>query len=114
MSVNLILTRNFEKEAKKLLKKYTSLKGELEKLDTELITNPKLGTPLGNNAYKIRIAVKSKGKGKRGGLRVITYLEIETLVEELTTVFLLSIYDKSVTATLNKKEIKRLIEIRKF
>ena len=114
MSVNLILTQNFQKEAKKLLKKYVSLKGELEKLETELITNPKLGTPLGNNAYKIRIAVKSKGKGKRGGLRVITYLEIEILVEELATVFLLSIYDKSNTATLTKKEIKRLIENRKF
>lgn len=112
MSVNLILTPNFEKEAKKLLKKYASLKVELEILETQLIANPKLGAPLGKNAYKIRIAVKSKGKGKRGGLRVITYLEIETFVEELTRVFLLSIYDKSITATLTKKEIIRLIENR--
>ena len=81
-------------------------------MEIELIASPKLGAPLGNKAYKIRIAVKSKGKGKSGGLRVITYLEIETFVEDLTRVFLLSIYDKSVTATLTKQEIKRLIENR--
>ncbi|MCH8317676.1 MAG: addiction module toxin RelE [Bacteroidetes bacterium] len=112
MSVKVISTENFQKEAKKLLKKYISLKGELDELEIKLIASPKLGAPLGNNAYKIRIAVKSKGKGKRGGLRVITYLEIETFVQKLTIVFLLSIYDKSVTATLTKQEIKRLIENR--
>ena len=112
MSINLILTHNFEKEAKKLLKKYASLKVELDILEAQLIDNPKLGSPIGKNAYKIRIAVKSKGKGKRGGLRVITYLEVETLLVELTTLFLLSIYDKSVTATLTKQEIKRMIENR--
>ena len=40
----------------------------------ELSENPILGTSLGDNCYKVRVAIKSKGKGKSGGARVITYI----------------------------------------
>ena len=112
MNYNIITTDNFEKEAKRLKKKYISLKKDLQKLKTYLIHQPH-GIPLGNNAYKIRIAVKSKGKGKRGGLRVITYLEIDLLIVNLTNIFLLSIYDKSETENITKDELKRLINNQK-
>ncbi len=61
MSVEILVTSNFKKEAKKLLKKYPSLKGELAELILELETNPQLGTTIMENVYKLRLASKSKG-----------------------------------------------------
>lgn len=109
MKYEVIITENFENEAKRLLKKYASLKNELEELEQKLISRSIVGTPIGNNVFKIRIAVKSKGKGKRGGLRIITYLEIDLYIDELINIFLLSIFDKSETENITKEELKRLI-----
>jgi len=105
MRYNVETTRNFEREAKPLLKKYASLKEELRILGKELEENPEKGTPLGNNVYKIRIAIASKGKGKRGGARIITYLKIEQ-----ETVYLLSIYDKGETDSISDDEIKDILD----
>jgi len=110
MKTKIVITNNFEKEAKRLLKKYKSLKAELNSLYTELSNNPHTGVPIGKNAYKIRLQVKSKGKGKRGGLRVITYLEISLLLDDsVDTLFLLSVYDKSESESISNKELVRLI-----
>ena len=62
----------FERQARKLIKKYASLKSELLALVQELKENPGQGTAIGKSCYKIRLAIKSKGKGKSGGARVIT------------------------------------------
>ncbi len=110
MNYKIIVTRNFEKQLKQLLKKFPSLKQDLDKLEQRLINNPHTGIPLGKNAYKIRLAVKSKGKGKRGGMRVITYFELDLLIDELTNIYLLTIYDKSETASITSEELKQLIE----
>ena len=67
MKVTVKVTKSFKRLAKPLLKKYSSLNKELSKLQTDLVDNPQLGKPLGHNAFKIRLAVESKGKGKRGG-----------------------------------------------
>jgi len=64
MSYNIELSANFKKEAKRLTKKYPSLKTELAELFTELEENPTTGTPLGNDIYKIRLAIASKNNGK--------------------------------------------------
>ena len=96
----------FEKQAKKLIKKYPSLKSELLELVGELKENPELGTSIGKHCFKIRITIASKGKGKSGGARVIT-----NFVVSHKTVYLLSIYDKSEKDNLTDKE---LIELLKF
>ncbi len=75
MKTEVRITKSFRKAVKPLLKKYDSLFGELADLENELLKNPAMGTPLGNNAYKIRLKTKSKGIGKSGGARVISYLE---------------------------------------
>ena len=72
MSVEVIITNNFSREAKKLIKKYRSLKNELLSLQAYLEENPHQGTLLTKDVYKIRLAIKSKGKGKSSGARVIT------------------------------------------
>jgi len=74
MSYNIIPTDNFNREAKKLAKKHSSIKRDLATLGKELIENPTKGTHLGNNVYKVRMAITSKGKGKSGGARVIFYI----------------------------------------
>jgi mRNA-degrading endonuclease RelE of RelBE toxin-antitoxin system len=106
----------FRKDAKKLLKKYASLKSELEFLGNQLLENPRLGKHIHENTYKIRLSVKSKGKGKSGGLRVITHIvEIELQVEEKEneqdiTVFLVAIYDKSEMEDISESKLKALIQ----
>lgn len=66
MSFSIIPTGRFKKEAKRLSKKFPSLRMELAELNEKLTNQPDIGTPLGNNSYKIRLAIKSKGKGKSG------------------------------------------------
>ncbi len=70
----------------------------------ELKENPDMGTSIGNNCYKIRLSIASKGKGKSGGARIITH----TIVTE-STVYQLSIYDKSERETLTNKELLELL-----
>ena len=105
------LGRKFQKEFKRLQKKYPSLKGELTELREILHNQPKTGTPIGSGIYKIRLAIKSKGKGKSGGARIISYVETEIIgMVENNTVILLTIYDKSEISTITKEEIQFLIE----
>ncbi len=105
MSYNIIPTHRFEKELKRLSKKFTSLKNEFTELIVAISENPESGTFIGNSCYKIRLAIASKGKGKRGGARVITYLYIAT-----ETVYLLTVYDKGEKADLKPNELKEIIE----
>jgi mRNA-degrading endonuclease RelE of RelBE toxin-antitoxin system len=105
MSYNILPTHRFEKELKRLVKKFPSLKMEFKELIDDIIKNPETGTSLGNNCYKVRLAIQSKGKGKSGGARAITYLYVET-----ETVYLLTIYDKGEKADLKPNELKMMIQ----
>ena len=95
----------FRREAKKLIKKYPSLKNTLAELGSQLSVDPTTGTALGNNCYKIRLAIASKGKGKSGGARVITHFYVSD-----NTVFLLSIFDKSDQENISDSQIKALLK----
>ena len=111
MKTEIVITGNFQREAKKYLKKYRSLKSELENLYNQLLENPQLGTPISNNSFKIRISVKSKNKGKSAGMRIITHLEIDFVLDEVSNhLYLLSIYDKSDIDSISDKEIIRILK----
>ncbi|MFI5344308.1 MAG: hypothetical protein ACHQUC_08825, partial [Chlamydiales bacterium] len=88
----------------RLTKKFPSLKKELTELAALLEFEPRSGTPLGKNTYKIRIAIKSKGTGRSGGARVITYV-----VTENAEVYLLTIYDKSELGNIDDKTLRLII-----
>ncbi len=105
MSYKVKTIPKFDKELKRLAKKYPSLKNDFFELVQGLKQQPEQGTPIGNSCYKIRLAVASKGKGKSGGARVITYLQITD-----TTVFLLSIYDKAEQENIPDKELAELLK----
>jgi len=105
MSFNIIATPPFEKELKLLLKKYPSVKNDIIELIAKLIKEPKMGIAIGNDCYKIRMAITSKGKGKSGGARVITFVQI---IE--TTIYLLSIYDKADTSNISDRILKERLK----
>jgi mRNA-degrading endonuclease RelE of RelBE toxin-antitoxin system len=104
MSYSIFPTSRFEKELKRLAKKFPSLKSEFSDLIEMLNSNPNHGVHLGNNCYKIRLAIGSKNKGKSGGARVITYLYLEK-----ESIYLLTIYDKSEKSDLKSNELKEII-----
>ena len=87
------------------MKKFSSLKKELQTLINELKKEPTKGTSIGQNCYKIRLAITSKGKGKSGGARVLTHIVFKD-----NTAYMLSIYDKSDIENLSDKEIMELIK----
>ena len=104
MNFSIKITAKFKRRAKLLLKKFPSFKQDLSNLINSLESNPMQGTPIGNDCYKIRLAIKSKGKGKSGGARVITHVYVSK-----TTVYLLIIYDKSDQKNISDKELKELL-----
>lgn len=105
MNYKVEATPSFLFEAKRLSKKYPSLKKDIAELAELLSHNPITGTPLGKNAYKIRLAITSKGKGKSGGARVITCVKVIA-----TIVYLVSIFDKSEKENITDNELKELIK----
>jgi mRNA-degrading endonuclease RelE of RelBE toxin-antitoxin system len=104
MSYKVLASDRFDKEIKRLIRKFPSLKQEYATLILSLETEPFQGIQIKPNCFKLRLSIASKGKGKSGGARVITYVYIR---EE--TVFLLTIYDKSETETISLKELDRLL-----
>jgi hypothetical protein len=106
MNYNVSTIPLFDKQAKRLAKKYPSLKADLAELFESLANNPQQGVALANNFYKIRLGISSKGKGKSGGARVITYVKVTQ-----TAVFLASIFDKSEKSTITEKELKDIFDV---
>ncbi len=106
--VEIIVLPSFAKEFKRLKKKYRSIMDDMKKLGQEIESNPLIGTDLGGGLRKIRMSVSSKGKGKSGGARIITFNVIASI--DKTEVNLLYIYDKSDMESISKEELKRLLQ----
>lgn len=96
----------FDRSVKRLAKRYPSMRADIAELIDELAHAPVQGTALGKDCYKVRIAIRSKGKGRSGGARVITCVKVVH-----HTVILLTIYDKSDTDNISDKELKKLVEM---
>lgn len=103
--MNFIPYIDFQHEAKRLRKKYVSLPNDIANLIAELTKNPTMGDFLGNDCYKVRMAIKSKNKGKSGGARVITLVKVE-----LETIHLLSIYDKSEQENISDARLQEILD----
>ena len=103
--MDFIYLPGFVKKLKDYSKKYPSLKTEFETLLTQLQAHPQIGTSLGKDCYKIRLAIKSKGKGKSGGVRLITCVMVVN-----DTIYFLTIYDKSEQESVSDTDLKVFIE----
>jgi len=100
--MKITVSAQFEKEAKRLIRKYPSLAKEIQDIILKLSQNPSTGTPLGNNCFKIRLAIKTKSKS--GGAGVIT-----CLVALKETLVLLSGYDRLEKETRINSAILKLL-----
>ena len=104
---NVYRTSIFDNDYKRFVKKFDSLVNEIRQLEIDLTAKPDMGIPLGSNLYKIRLACKSKGKGKSGAFRIITYLVDERI--DGTDVYLITMYDKSEEKSINTSQLKKII-----
>lgn len=107
MNFEVRVTPHFEREAKTLAKRHRSFKNDLNKLIDLLSENPIQGADLGSGIRKIRFAITSKGRGKAGGARIITYTVCFS--ESTGRVYLIDVYDKSDYSTANVAIIKSMI-----
>jgi mRNA-degrading endonuclease RelE of RelBE toxin-antitoxin system len=103
----IIFTSVFARKVKPLLKKYRTLASSLTILEEELMENPRAGSSYGANIYKVRLSDPSKGKGKSGGFRVITYLIVQD--GDDLTIQVITILDKSEESSISKEDVLRLI-----
>jgi hypothetical protein len=72
------------------------------------LTEPKQGDNLGGGLFKVRLAIKSKGKGKSGGNRIITYLVTEA--DDSILINMLTLYDKSEESSINKQLLLKFVK----
>ncbi|QNN41320.1 type II toxin-antitoxin system RelE/ParE family toxin [Pedobacter roseus] len=108
MANEVIYSDVFIRKAKVYKKKYLSLVEDLYELEEKLLENPQQGNDLGAGLYKIRLAIKSKGKGKSGGFRIITYLVSN--MQDGVVINMLTLYDKSEESSIDKKELQKIIK----
>lgn len=107
--VSILSTHEFDKEFKRLSKKYPSLSTDIKDWVNKLKLQPEDGTSLGSGLFKVRLSVKSKGKGKSGGIRIIKH--IDCIVSQLEyQIVLVFIYDKSEIGNVDLKVLRKMIE----
>lgn len=106
MKFDIIPTPDFEREFKTLAKRHRSLRGDILEFSRSLQENPFQGVELSPGIRKIRMSIASKGRGKSGGARVITYTVIAAEMEG--SVYLMKIYDKSDISTASLSVLKKM------
>jgi len=65
MSFNVTISFDFAREAKRISKKHPGIKADIAKLIADLEKNPKMGTDLGQNFYKIRLSITGQIKANQ-------------------------------------------------
>ena len=107
MNFEIIPTPDFEKSFKALAKRHRSLKQDFLKFSNDLKKNPFQGDELTPGIRKIRMSITSKGRGKSGGARIITYTMVT--LEDTGHVYLIDIYDKADFSSVDVGTIKSII-----
>lgn len=108
MSFEIITSEYADKAIKKLSKKYRSFDSDIKAFRESLKANPFQGDEIAPRIRKIRMSVASKGRGKSGGVRVIT---LNVLVSEQEgTVYLLLIYDKADASSVKMNVVMEMVK----
>ena len=109
MKVSINVSGEFERQAKRLAKKYRTFVDDFAGFLSSVKENPYQGVDLGGGKRKIRMAVAAKGKGKSGGVRIITF-NVELIDEDSLVVNLLTVYDKQEIGNVSDKYINQIIK----
>lgn len=104
MNLNITSLDSFNRDIKKLFKKYKNIATDLKELKSILQNNPTAGVELGKNCYKIRLANSSIPTGKSGGFRVIYYY-----LDEQNNIYLMSIYSKTELANISEEKLLQIL-----
>ncbi len=104
MNFNIETIPRFEKDAKKLKKKFPKIKDDLLKLTNDLLENPNLGIYLGENIFKVKIPNSSIPTGKSGGFRIITYYKNND------TLYLVTMYSKTEQDNILTEKLKNIVQ----
>ncbi len=105
MNLNIRTLPCFDKDVKRLFKRYKQLASDLKSLREELSQNPKSGIELGNRCYKIRLANSSIPTGKSGGFRIVYYY-----IDSDSNLYLMSMYSKNELENIDDKTIITILK----
>ena len=108
MSFEIQTTSYFDTEAKRLAKRHRSFIDDLEDFQKNRLKNPYQGTELSPGIRKIRLTIDSKGRGKSGGARVITFTYL--VDEKDGVVILLLLYDKTDASSIKINIVRKIIK----
>ena len=108
MSFEIQTTSYFDVEAKRLAKRHRSFIDDLQVFRESLLQNPYQGTELSPGIRKIRFTIDSKGRGKSGGARVITFTYLVN--EKDGVVILLLLYDKADASSIRMNVVRKIIK----
>lgn len=106
MSYVILTSKDFDVAIKRLYKRHRSMADDYAAFLVSLQENPLQGVELSPGIRKIRMAITSKGRGKSGGVRVITANAI--VAEHKGRIALLTIYDKADASTVKMNVIKQM------
>ena len=111
MNYSIKVTPYFAEELKRIAKKHKGIKVIIAKLIDDLEVNPTLGTKLGQNIFKIRLAIAGTNKGKSGGARIITYVVVTNEIVYLSEIYLKNEYETiGIDAIIKRLKIQEIIK----
>ena len=108
MSFEIITTAYADITIKKLSKRYRSFGEDIRAFRESLKQNPIQGVEIAPGIRKIRMPIASKGRGKSGGARVITFNALVS--EQNGVIYLLLIYDKADASNVKMNVVKEIIK----
>ena len=108
MSYNVVLAPSFKHSIRKLQKRFRHVKNDVGVAVRVLLQTPRLGVviPGGSGVRKLRVRNTDLSKGKRGGYRLLYYVEDEPA----PTIYLLLLYAKSDREDITRQELKQLLD----
>ena len=108
MSYNVVLTPSFKHSVQKLQKRFRHVKDDVGVAVRMLLQTPRLGVvlPGGSGVRKLRVRNTDLSKGKRGGYRLLYYVEDQPV----PTIYLLLLYAKSDREDVTRQELKHLLD----
>ncbi|NKQ41787.1 MAG: type II toxin-antitoxin system RelE/ParE family toxin [Sulfurovum sp.] len=104
MNYEVIALEEFQRDVKKLHKKYRHIKDDILELVEKLEIAFDIGIHLGNNLYKIRVKNSDTG-GNSGGYRVVYYTKTSQ-----DKVYLITMYSKTQKENIDMSKLKPLLE----
>lgn len=104
MKLKLVITPEFGRAVKNLLKRYRLILKDLEVFEQELLNGKVKVVELGKNCYKARLQNSSIPAGKSGGFRVIYFYKQDT------SVYLLYIYSKTELENIEEAKLIEILE----